>query len=156
MAETEKKFSVILVVALIVLGLALAGGMSYFIATKIVADQTAAKSTIQRNGTLIKVGDPKDGLILNIGGVNSGRYLKIGIILDIKLDRRGEATSGKLASQEEAKILDTVVYVLRSQRVEDFDPTKQDRLKEMLKQEINKAMGMERVYEVYITDFVLQ
>ena len=46
--------------------------------------------------------------------------------------------------------------MLRAQKVEDFDPMKQEQLKELLKNEINKAFGEDKVYEVYITNFVLQ
>ena len=61
-----------------------------------------------------------------------------------------------MPSPEEIKILDTVVSLLRSQKIEDFDPAKQEQLKELIKTEINKAFGEEKVYEVYITNFVLQ
>jgi flagellar FliL protein len=156
-ADGGKKFPMMLVVGMIVIGVLLAGGISYFIATKIVADKTTDKKVTQHEpGVLIKLGDPKDGLIVNIGGVNSGRFLKIGIILEVKPDKNAAPKEGKTLSAEESKILDAVIYVLRSQRIEDFDPSKQEQLKEIIKNEVNKAMGDERVYEVYITNFVLQ
>ncbi|NLP41359.1 MAG: flagellar basal body-associated FliL family protein [Veillonellaceae bacterium] len=156
MAEGEKKFPMMMIVGMVVFGLLLAGGISYFIATKIVSDKTADIATAQREpGVFMKIGE-KDGLVLNIGGVNSGRYLKIGIILELKSDKKTDIKEGKMPTPEEVKILDTVVHVLRSQKIEDFEPSKQDLLKELLKTEINKALGEEKVYEVYITNFVLQ
>ena len=104
----------------------------------------------------MRLGDPKDGLIINIGGLNSGRYLKISMIVELKVDKNAVPASGKMPSPDEIKILDTAVYVLRSQKIEDFDPLKQEQLKELIKNEINKAFGDEKVYEVYITNFVLQ
>ena len=89
MAEGGKKFSVMLIVGLIVLGLVLAGGISYFIATKVISgkgDGPAAREP----GVYMKLGDPKEGLIINIGGVNSGRYLKIGVVLELKPDKKGQ------------------------------------------------------------------
>ncbi len=80
----ERKFSVGLIVGLIVVGLLLAGGISYFIATKIVADKADSKQSAQRDSVFMKVGDPKDGLIINIGGVSSGRYLKVSMTLEMK------------------------------------------------------------------------
>ncbi|MEG6585889.1 flagellar basal body-associated FliL family protein [Dendrosporobacter sp. 1207_IL3150] len=157
MAEGEKKFSLMLIVGMIVFGLLLAGGVSYYIATKIVADKATDKKTTQHEpGVFIKLGDAKDGLILNIGGVNSGRFLKIGIIVELKPDKNDPPKEGKMPSPTEIKVLDTVVQLLRSQKVEDFDPGKQEQLKEIIKNEVNKALGQERVYEVYITNFVLQ
>lgn len=159
MAEEEKpkKMSMMVMIILIVVGLILAGGISYLIATRVVSDKTVEKKVSQHEpGQFIKLGDAKDGLILNIGGVNSGRYLKIGVIVELKPSNNSSAKEGKTLSPEEIKILDTAVYVLRSQKIEDFDPVKQDQLKELLKNEINNTLGEDRVYDVYITNFVLQ
>ncbi len=158
--EAKKKSPILLIVGLVVVGIVLASGISYFIATKIVGDKGAgnAKTMVQQHdpGVMVKIGDPKEGLIINIGGANSGRFLKVGVIAEMKLDKGEPVPGGKAPTPNEVKIMDTVVYVLRSQRMEDFDPTKQDQLKELLKNEINKAFGQEKVYEVYITNFVLQ
>lgn len=155
MPEGAKKFPLMLVVSLVVVGLLLAGGISYFIATKIVADKGDKKVT-REPGVFIKLGDAKDGLVLNIGGVNSGRYLKIGLIVELKPVQKEVAKEGKMPSAEEIKILDTAVHVLRSQKIEEFEPGKQETLKETIKNKINEALGGDRVYEVYITNFVLQ
>lgn len=156
--ETKKKSPIMLIVGLVVLGLILAGGISYFIATKIVSDKAAIgdKPATHDPGEFVRLGDAKDGLIINIGGVNSGRYLKIGLVAEIKPNKNAPAKDGKNLSPEEIKILDTAIYTLRSQKIEDFDPAKQDHLKELLKNELNKALGEDRVYDVYITNFVLQ
>ena len=155
MAEGEKKFPLMLVVGLVVVGLLLAGGVSYYIATKTIADKSEGKAP-REPGVFIKLGDPKEGLIINSGGVNSGRYLKIGLMLEMKPSKQNSSKDTKALSPEEVKILDTAVYVLRSQKIEDFQPAKQDALKELLKQKINETLGEERVYEVYITNFILQ
>ena len=157
MADEEKKKPMMMIAGMIVVGLLIAGGISYFIATKVVSDKaTDTKAAQHEPGTFMKLGDLKDGLIINIGGLNSGRYLKIGMILELKPDKKPVVANGKLPSPDEIKILDTAVSVLRSQKIEDFDPLKQEHLKELLKTEINKAFGDEKVYEVYITNFVLQ
>ncbi|HWR40413.1 MAG TPA: flagellar basal body-associated FliL family protein [Patescibacteria group bacterium] len=156
--KTGKKFPMVLIVALIVTGLILAGGISYFIAMKVIADKAAAPpvKTAHDPGVFIKLGDPKEGLVLNIGGINSGRFLKVGLIVELKPDKKSTAAGGKGPSPEETKILDTVVYVLRSQKMEDFDPSRQEQLKEVLKNEIGKVIGEDRVLDIYITNFVLQ
>lgn len=155
--EKPKKKSMMVVIILIVVGLILAGGISYLIVSRVVTDKTDEKKITQREpGKFIKLGDAKEGLILNIGGVNSGRYLKIGLIVELKPDKNAAPKEGKLPSAEEIRILDTAVNVLRSQKIEAFDPARQDQLKEVLKNELNKTLGDERVYEIYITNFVLQ
>ena len=155
MAEGGKRFSVGLIVGLIVVGLVLAGGVSYFIATKVAGNHADGKSG-REPGVFLKLGDAKDGLVVNIGGSSSGRYLKIGVILELRPDKKGQAIGGKTASPEEIKALDAVLQLLRSQKVEDFEPSRHDRLKEQIKSEVNKAYGEDRVIEVYITNFVLQ
>lgn len=153
--STGKKPIFLYVIIGLVLVLALAGGTAYYVVTKfMVADKNAVQK--RDPGFLMKLGDPKEGFVVNIGNVSSGRYLKIGIILELKPDKKFTAKEGKGLSPEEIKIQDTVLYVLRSQKVEDFDPSRQDRLKEMIKQEVTKVLGPDVVYDVYITHLLLQ
>ena len=156
MADEGKKSSLGMIIGLVVVGLILASGISYFIATRIVSDQGEARQTTRGPSTLIKLGDPKDGLIINIGGVNSGRFLKISVIVEVRQDKKQQEAAGKTQSSEEVKMLDTVIHTLRSLKPDEFDPIKQDRLKEMLKQEINKNLGDDRIYNVFITNLVVQ
>ena len=152
-APTKKPIFIYVAVGL-VLVLALAGGTAYYVVTNYMGGGKAAVST-REPGFLMKLGDPKEGFIVNLGTATSGRYLKIGVILELKPDKKMQA-AGKTMSPEEIKIQDAVLHVLRSQRVEDFDPQKQDRLKDLIKQEVNKVLGREAVYEVYITNILLQ
>lgn len=156
--KSEKKFPLMLIVGMVVFGLVLAGGISYFIATKIVADKAggALQTAKHEPGQMVKMGEAKDGLVVNVGGVNSGRFLKLGLILEVKPDKDAKAAEAKGASPDEIKMQDVVLHVLRSQKVEDFDPAKQEQLKELIKNEVNKALGSDRIYDVYITNFVLQ
>ena len=150
---SAKKPIFIYVAVGLVLVLALAGGTAYYVVTNYMG---GAKTAVTREpGFLMKLGDPKEGFIVNIGTATSGRYLKIGVILELKPDKKLQA-AGKTMSPEEIRIQDAVLHVLRSQRVEDYDPQKQDRLKELIKQEVNKVLGRESVYEVYITNILLQ
>lgn len=156
MAEEEKKkFPMLIVVILIVVGLILAGGVSYFIATKVMSD-TATKVNSREQGVFVKLGDPKDGMIVNVGGVKSGRFLKVGVVLEMNPKKDGNFVDGKIVPAIETRILDGVLQILRSQKVEDFDPNKQENLKTAIKDEVNKSIGENSVYEVYITNFVLQ
>lgn len=158
MAEEEKekkKFPVVTVAILLVVGLILAGGVSYFIATKVMSD-SVEKMSKRDPGVFVKLGDPKDGIIVNVGGVKSGRFLKLGLVLEMNPAKDTVFSEGKIVPSAEAKILDTVLQLLRAQKVEEFDPLKQQQLKEMIKIEVNKSVGESSVYDVYITNFVLQ
>ncbi len=153
MAETKNALSMKLIIGAVVATLLVCSGIAYYVFTNYFMDN---KKTVQREpGTFLKLGD-KDGLILNIGSVNSGRYLKIGLILELNPEKNAAPKEGKSLSPEEVKIQDTALHVLRSQKAEDFEPAKQEQLKILLKNEINAALGKDRVYQVYITTFLLQ
>lgn len=152
--ESKKKSPMVMVIGLIVVGLILAGGVSYFIATKVMTD-SVSKVPTREPGVFMKLGDAKEGVIVNVGGVKSGRYLKVGIVLELD-PTKGVNKEGKVNSATETKILDAVLQLLRAQKIEDFDPGKQEELKAQIKEEVNKVLGDKTVYEVYITNFVLQ
>ena len=156
LAEEEKKKSPVpLIAALVVIGLILAGGISYYIATKVMVDSVERMQS-REPGVFVKLGDQKEGIIVNVGGVKSGRFLKVGIVLEVNPARDQAIVDGKVLPAAETKILDAVLQVLRAQKVEDFDPNKQESLKTQIKDELNKVIGEGFVYEVYITNFVLQ
>lgn len=154
LAEEEKKKSpMLMVIGLIVVGLILAGGVSYFIASKVMHD-SPGKAEERKPGVFVKLGDPKEGIIVNVGGIKSGRFLKVGMVLE--LNPGDNLKDGKIIPSAETKILDSVTQLLRAQKIEDFDPNKQENLKTLIKDEVNKAVGENTVQEVYITNFVLQ
>jgi flagellar FliL protein len=151
-APTKKPIFIYVAVGL-VLVLALAGGTAYYVVTNYMGGGKAAAP--REPGVLMKLGDPKEGFIVNIGTATSGRYLKIGVILELKPDKNAKP-AGKTQSPEEIRIQDAVLHVLRSQSIADYDPQKQERLKDLIKQEVNRVVGREAVMEVYITNILLQ
>lgn len=154
MAEGEKKIPIVVIAIIGVLLLLMAGGISYFIASYIAGDKIQAGKSYEP-GKLFKVGDSKDGLIVNIGGGNTAHFVKTSIILELR-PSKNDAKESKGLNHEEVKMADAVVRVLRAQKVEDFDAGKQDTIREKIKTEVNSALGEEKVMHVYITSFVLQ
>lgn len=151
---TKKKSPLVLIIAMVVIGLLLAGGVSYFIATKVMTD-SVGKVPTREPGVFVKLGDAKEGIIVNVGGVKSGRFLKVGLVLEMNPEK-GVDEKGAIIPATETKVLDTVLQVLRAQKIDDFDPSKQEDLKILIRDELNKLIGENAVYEVYITNFVLQ
>lgn len=151
---SKKKSPMMMIIVMIVIGLVLAGGVSYFIATKVMADSVGNVAS-RDPGVFVKLGDPKEGIIVNVGGVKSGRFLKIGLALEMN-PKKGVDEKGAMLAGIETRVLDTVLQVLREQKLEDFDPAKQEDLKILIRDELNKLIGENAVYEVYITNFVLQ
>ena len=156
--EKKKKSPVILIVVLVLVGLVLAGGISFFITTKMMANNASDSVSDHHDpGTFIKLGDAKEGIMVNVGGQKSGKFLKAGIVLEMNPGKKDNLTEeGKLQPMAETKTLDTTMQILRSAKLDEFDATKQDDLKKKLKDELNSKLGAGSVYDVYITSFMLQ
>ena len=155
----KKKSPIILIAVLVIVGLVLAAGISFFVTTKLMADtamEGGGSNKFHDPGVFIKIGDPKEGILVNVGGQKAGKFLKTSIILEMNPGKKDIIAEGKVLPVAETKIMDTVLQVLRSAKLEEFDATKQDDLKKKIKEEINGQLGEGSVYDVYITSFLLQ
>ena len=158
----KKKSPIILIAVLVVVGLALAAGISIFVTTKIMADTSAdvdeGETRHHDAGIFIKLGDPKEGILVNVGGPRAGKYLKAGIVLEMNPSKKSviNEETHVLNPDAEIRINDLVTQFLRATKIEDFDAAKQDELKKQLKDSLNSELGSGAVYDVYITSFLLQ
>jgi len=158
-SEPKKKSPIILIVVLVVVGLVLAAGISFFVTTKLMADtavESGASNKFHDPGVFVKLGDAKEGILVNVGGQKTGKFLKTSIILEMNPGKKEIIEEGKLLPVAETKVMDTVLQVLRSAKLEEFDASKQDDLKKKIKEEVNGQLGEGSVYDVYITSFLLQ
>jgi flagellar protein FliL len=155
-ADGEKGFPVVFIAIAGVVLLLLAGGVSYLISSHIAGTKSANTGKYYEPGILYKVGDAKDGLIVNVGGPNGSRYIKTSIVLELRPTKNARGFEGKGLNHDEVKMSDAVVRVLRAQKIEDFDASRQERLKELIKSEVNTTLGNDKVMHVYVTNFVLQ
>ena len=157
--EKKKKSPIILVVVLVIIGLALACGISFFVTTKMMADTATESGASEHHdtGKFVKLGDAKEGIMVNVGGVKAGKFLKAGIVLEMNPGKKDNITDdGKLQPMAETKVLDTTMQILRSAKLDEFDATKQDDMKKKIKDELNDKLGQGSVYDVYFTSFLLQ
>ena len=164
-AASSKKKTIILIVALVVVGLALAAGVAFFVVTKVMGDVPGGGSEEEDvgpryhdAGIFIKLGDPKEGILVNVGGPRSGKFLKASIIVEFNPGKKAVINEETKALQPDAevKVNDVATQFLRSTALEDFDAEKQDEFKKQLKDALNTALGGGSVYDVYITSFLLQ
>ena len=160
--EPKKKSPIILIVVLVIVGLALAAGISIFVTTKIMADATnnedGGEPRYHDAGVFIKLGDPKEGVLVNVGGPRAGKYLKAGIVLEMNPGKKSVINEDTKALQPDAqvKIDDITTQFLRAVKLEDLDAGNQDELKKQLKDALNAELGSGAVYDIYITSFLLQ
>lgn len=161
-SESKKKSPIILIAVLVIVGLALAAGISIFVTTKIMADANVeadeGESRHHDAGIFIKLGDSKEGMLVNVGGPRANKYLKAGIVLEMNPSKKSvmNEETHSLQPDAEVKIHDIVTQFLRATKIEDFDATKQDELKKQMKDALNAELGSGAVYDVYITSFLLQ
>ena len=147
-----------MIVALVLVGLVLAGGISYFVTTKLMTNTAASGGEAKHHdpGVFVKLGDAKEGIIVNVGGIKASRFLKVGIVMEMNPGKKDNLTDNKLNPLAETKILDTTLQILRTVKIDELDAAKQDELKQKIKADVNKVLGEGSVYDVYITSFVLQ
>ena len=164
-AQSSKKKTIIMIVVLVIVGLALAAGISLFVVTKVMGDVSGGGSEEEDAGpryhdagVFVKLGDPKEGILVNVGGPRSGKYLKASIIVEFNPGKKAIINEDTHALQPDAevKVNDVATQFLRATSIEDFDADKQDEFKKQLKDALNAALGGGSVYDVYITSFLLQ
>lgn len=161
--KLKAKSGIIIIAVLVVVGLVLAGVIAFFVTTKLVANNANNANNEHSDkqehdpGVFIKLGDDKEGLIVNVGGVKGGHFLKIGMVLEMNPSKKQIIDAeGKINKIAETRILDTTLQILRSEKFEAFEANKQDELKKKLIEELNKVLGNSAVYNIYITSIVLQ
>ena len=163
-ATQSKRKTIILIVVLVIVGLALAAGISLFVVTKVMGDIPGGSEEEDSGpryhdaGVFVKLGDPKEGILVNVGGPRSGKYLKASIIVEFNPGKKAviNEETHSLQPDAEVKVNDVATQFLRATSLEDFDADKQDEFKKQLKDAINAALGGGSVYDVYITSFLLQ
>ena len=163
-ASQSKKKTIILIAVLVIVGLALAAGISLFVVTKVMGDIPAGGSEeggdvrYHDAGVFVKLGDPKEGVLVNIGGPRSGKYLKASIIVEFNPAKKSviNEETNTLQPDAEVKVNDVATQFLRATSLEDFDADKQDEFKKQFKDALNAALGGGSVYDIYITSFLLQ
>jgi flagellar FliL protein len=163
-STNSKKKTIILVAVLVIVGLALAAGISLFVVTKVMGDIPGASDEdgvgqrYHDPGVFIKLGDPKEGILVNVGGARSSKFLKASIIVEFNPGKKAVINDDThtLYPDAEIKVNDIATQFLRSTALEDFEADKQDEFKKQLKDALNMALGSGSVYDVYITSFLLQ
>lgn len=164
-AGQSKKKTIILIAVLVIVGLALAAGISLFVVTKVMGDLPAGGGEEEGGapryhdaGVFIKLGDPKEGILVNVGGARSSKFLKASIIAEFNPGKKSviNEDTHALFPDAEVKVNDVTTQFLRGCSLEDFDADKQEEFKKQLKDALNMALGAGAVYDVYVTSFLLQ
>lgn len=161
----KKNKSLIITAVLVIVGLALAAGISLFVVKTVMGDISGGGSEEESvgpryhdAGIFVKLGDPKEGILVNVGGPRSGKFLKASIIAEFNPGKKAviNEDTHSLYPDAEVKVNDVATQFLRAAALEDFDATKQEEFKKQLKDALNMALGAGSVYDVYITSFLLQ
>lgn len=163
-AEPKKRSPIIFIVIGVVVALLLSAGIAIFVTTQIIAGaghgngDDGEDERDHEPGVFLQLGDPKEGILVNVGGPRGGKFLKATIVLEMNPNKKSVINEETKDFQPEAriKVMDMTMQFLRSTKVEDFDAEKQTELKKQLKDSLNAALGSSAVYDIYITSFLLQ
>ncbi len=111
-AGKAKKFPLVIIIVLIVLGLVLSGVIAFFISSTMMGAGTTANGGEVKHhdpGVFVKLGDPKEGMIVNVGGIKASRFLKIGVVMELNPEKEEVVKEGKLVPMAETKIMDSTL-----------------------------------------------
>lgn len=126
---------------------ALAVSVSTYVTKAVISPQEAAPT----KGIFVKLGDPKEGIITNIGY----HYVKIGLVMQVNEDDYPKV-EGKAINLVDTKATDTVISTLRSHPPEWYGSKNHNQIREEIKKNLNEVLGKKMVMEVYITNFIMQ
>ena len=82
--QPKKKSPIILIVVLVIVGLVLAVGISTFVMKQMMEGANEEEFDENKHhdpGIFLKLGDPKEGILVNVGGPRGGKYLKAALFL---------------------------------------------------------------------------
>ncbi|MDR2905078.1 MAG: flagellar basal body-associated FliL family protein [Helicobacteraceae bacterium] len=103
-------------------------------------------------GNLGPIADLKDQFIVNLLGNDGRRYLKVRISVELSNKSVGEEFTNKTP-----KIRDVIIQQLSSKRFDEISTeTGKTRLREELKNNINRYLIDGQVKDIFFTDFVIQ
>ena len=106
-------------------------------------------------GVFYTVGDPKEGILVNMGKKNDDKFLKSKIVLELNpnssiLENNLNPT---IKPSAEIVINDIVLSIIYSADIDHFTA---DTLKTYVKLMLNQKFGKNTVYDVYIPMFIIQ
>lgn len=147
-----KKLLIILVIIIAILALAVT---AFYFVNKVYfneAGEDNQEADASREAPPpYKMFGPQD-FTVNLVNADQRRYLKATITLGFE-DKR----LTKELEQRKAQVRDTIINVLRSQRVEDvLDISGTDRLRATMIAELNLILSNGEIKEIYFTDFLIQ
>ncbi|WP_276723776.1 flagellar basal body protein FliL, partial [Selenomonas noxia] len=93
---------VVVVVVAVLVAVAAAGGISYYIFSQtespLHSEDGGGSGSHRDPGVFYKLGDPKEGILVNVGGGRAGKFLKAGIVLELNPGKSENVTDGKVGS----------------------------------------------------------
>ncbi|MDR2869919.1 MAG: flagellar basal body-associated FliL family protein [Deferribacteraceae bacterium] len=161
--KKKKKPLLLIIIALVVLlG---GGGAVYFLVLKkpaedpaamegVVPEQQAAGAAAPR-GISAETGPMQayPSFTVNLADPGGQRYLKIGIALELSMDKDFSVE----VTAKEAKIKDAILTVLSAKTLDEVSTTQgKVALKQEILRRLNTLMATGRIEEVYITEFMMQ
>jgi len=147
-ADTKKNKTIIFLAIGVLLGAAVAFGVSKVIFGKSPGEKKEEKKLPEHTIEL-------DEFVVNLA--DGSHYAKVSIALGLEKPIEGGGEGGKLNAKILAPIRDTVITVLSSKSMSQLVNSEgKTKLKAELKEKLNELLGKEVIKEVYFTSLTLQ
>ena len=130
-----KKIAIVIVIVVVI---AAAAGLYFFV---LGGDREKPEVRVEYS--------PGEFFTTNVSG-GSTRLLKAGIILVVN-----ETGLEETLTQDNARIRDTIIFILRDLTEDEIRAQNQDRLRERIINDLNERLGIDNFVEVLFNDFVM-
>lgn len=142
------KKAVIIGAAVLVLG---AGG-----AVPVLMHRSGGKKTVAEKPKPVTAPVEFDEFLVNLSDTAESHYLKCTLVLEMTKSTK-PAQGEEKGDPDTARIRDAIISTMGKRHFSELlAPEGKDQLKASIIRDVNKALGEERVYEVYFTAFAMQ
>lgn len=139
---------VIIAAAVLVLG---AGG-----AVPVIMHRSSGKQNVVKKPKPITSPLEFDEFLVNLADTAEPHYLKCTLVLEMTKSSKPSQGEEK-GDPDTARIRDAIISTMGRRRFSELlAPEGKEQLKASIIRDVNKALGEERVYEVYFTAFAMQ
>ena len=152
--EKGSKFDSLKIILIGVVVFVIALGASFFL-LRSVFSPLLPQETQKQAGKEAALGTPFDAgeFTTNIRDVGGSRFMKVKVSLTISDDNKKNVEE---ATKYKPVIRDTILNLIATKSVADFDSVNRANLKEEIKKELNTKLGKEMILNVYFEDLIIQ
>lgn len=111
--------------------------------------ENRSADSVHQVGNLIKIGE----FVTNLNDVGGSRFIKMEVTVEIPGDN---SKAAEKINSSIPIIKDTILNIISSKTMADFDSRNRNNLRAEIKNELNARLGSDIIYAVYFEQLVIQ